>query len=257
MAGLAIRREMGRELPKAAPTRSNSLERRVEPWGRRGARGIRVEKQHRETTMKRIFIVLLALILFEGRSLAQATAQSSIRIAPGTVISAVLLKGIDARKAKVSDKIEAQIVVDLSANGSIVIPKGSKIVGHVTEAQGISKDPKNSRVGIVFDTVSMKDRGDVIILAVIQAIGPAGPTPNFSTKAGFPMAGSVGPPRSGGWGQASDKFGGSLDPSSQGVVGLKGLELSRSGAASVVSSSSENVRLESGTQLILRTEETL
>jgi hypothetical protein len=45
-----------------------------------------------------------------------------------------------------------------------------------------------------------------------------------------------------------------LGPTSQGVVGIKGLSLSSSPQASVVSSNTENVHLDSGTQLILRTE---
>ena len=49
----------------------------------------------------------------------------------------------------------------------------------------------------------------------------------------------------------------SLDEKSQGIVGLKGLSLNRSGQVSVVSSRKDNIRLEGGTQLILRIEESL
>ena len=43
-----------------------------------------------------------------------------------------------------------------------------------------------------------------------------------------------------------------LGPTSHGVVGMKGFLLTASVQASVVSSSTDNVHLESGTQLILR-----
>jgi hypothetical protein len=208
-------------------------------------------------TMKRIFVVTLALILFEGISLAQvAPPQSSSGIAPGTLISAELSKPVDVKKARVGDKVEARSVVDVLSNGQVLVPKGSKIIGHVSGDKPRTKDSQDSTVGIVFDTLSIKGR-ELTIQATIQAIGPALLVPNYSTRTGFPIAGKNGPTATGGWGEASDKPGSSLDPSSHGIVGLEGLSLGRSGPASVVSSSGENVHLESGTQLILRIEESL
>ena len=45
-----------------------------------------------------------------------------------------------------------------------------------------------------------------------------------------------------------------LAPTSQGVVGMKGISLNSTGQGSVVSSANENVHLDNGTQLILRTQ---
>jgi hypothetical protein len=204
--------------------------------------------------MKRIFFMPLALMLFEGMSLAQATpAQASIRIAPGTIIFAELSKSVDAKKVKVGDKIEAKTAVDLLSNGQVIIPRGSKIVGRVTDAKKRGKDSKESMVGIVFDRMAMKDGGELAIQAAVQAIGrPAEKASNYSPMAGGPIGSSGGAMPSGVAGQPSDSAGSSLNSSSQGVVGLRGLSLGSSGQASVVSSSNANVYLESETQLILR-----
>jgi hypothetical protein len=43
-----------------------------------------------------------------------------------------------------------------------------------------------------------------------------------------------------------------LSPTSKGVVGIKGLSLDTSGPAAVLSSTTGNVHLDNGTQLILR-----
>jgi hypothetical protein len=204
-----------------------------------------------------MLVATLAFIFFGGIGLGQiALAQSSTRIAPGTVIIAELSKGIDAKKAKAGDKIEARIGADVLSNGQVLIPKGAKVIGHVSESKAHGKDSKDSMLGLVFDTVATKD-GELTILASIQAIGPVDEALNYSTRTGFPIGAQTGPPPKGGWGQASDNPGISLDPSSKGIVGLKGLSLSRSGPASVVTSSDETVHLDSGTQLILRTEESL
>ena len=207
--------------------------------------------------MKRILVVTLALTLLQGISRAQATPpQSSNGIAPGSTISAELVKSIDVRKVKAGDKIEAKVVVPLLANGQVLIPKGSRIIGHVTEAKPRNKDPKSSTLGIVFDTLSTKD-GEVIIQAAIQAIGPVEPASINGVRSGFPVGTSPEQPPTGVAGQPADNSGLFLEPNSKGIVGLKGLSLSRSGQNSVVTSSDENVRLEGGTQLILRIEESL
>src|SRR5450755_1828943 len=110
-------------------------------------------------TMKPIFVVILALTLFQGISLAQvAPPQSSSGIAPGTLISAELSKPVDVKKAKVGDKVEARSVVDVLSNGQVLIPKGSKIIGHVSGDKPRSRDSQDSTVGIVFDTLSIKGR---------------------------------------------------------------------------------------------------
>jgi hypothetical protein len=206
--------------------------------------------------MKQIFVVTLALILLASISLAQvAPPQTSSGIPPGTLISAELSKAVDGKRAKAGDKVEAKTVADVIANSQLLIPKGTKITGHITSAKARNRDSQDSTVGMVFDTLSTKS-GEVIIQTAIQAIGPVQPPPNYGVRSGFPIAGKTGPTPSGGWGEPPATVP-ALDASSKGIVGMNGLALSRSGQASVVSSSNETVHLEIGTQLILRIEESL
>ncbi len=204
--------------------------------------------------MKRILIVTLALILFEGLFLIQdAPVQAATRITPGTIIPAELSKSVDAKKAKAGDKIEAKTVVDLLSNGQVLIPKGSKILGHVTDSKARSKDSKDSMVGIVFDSLSLKDGSELTIQAVVQAIGrPVDQTSSSASTSGGPIGSSGKSMPSSVSGRPPDSSGNSLDSNSQGIVGLKGLSLDSSGEASVISSSSENVHLDGGSQLTLR-----
>jgi hypothetical protein len=203
--------------------------------------------------MNRKSIVMLALIIVGSLCLNETTpAKAATRILPGTIIPAELSKTIDAKKVKAGDKIEIRIVVDLLSEGQVVVPKDSKILGHISEVKARSKDSKDSMIGIVVDTLSTKEGGELAIQAVVQAIGrPVEQSSNYSSMAGGPIGSSGGSRPSGSSGQPSSS-GGSLDPRSQGVVGLKDLSLSTSEQGSVISSSHENVRLESGTQLMLR-----
>jgi hypothetical protein len=200
-----------------------------------------------------MYVAALALSLFGACLGTAATAFAATRITPGTLIAAQLSKSMDAKKAKTGDKFEAKTVVDLLSNGEAVIPKGSKITGHITEVKARNKDSKDSMIGIAFDSVSMKDGTELAIQATIQAIGRAPETGGSSySSEGGPIGTSGASMPSGTSGSSSGSSGSSLGANSQGVVGIRNLSLSASGQASVVSSSSENVHLDSGTQMILR-----
>jgi hypothetical protein len=209
-------------------------------------------QKKRGLNMNRIFVVLLALII-SGLSLNQTVpAEAATRILPGTLIPAELSKAIDAKKVKAGDKIEAKIVVDLLSEGQVLIPKDSKILGHISDVKTRSKDSKDSMIGIVFDTLSTKDGGELAIQSAIQAIGrPVEQGSNYSPMTGGPIGSSGASLPSGAAGSATSS-GSRLNSTSQGAVGMKDLSLSTSGQASVISSSKENVKLEGGTQLILR-----
>src|SRR6266576_1787518 len=207
----------------------------------------------------------------------------------GVVIPTQLSKSVDAKKAKPGDKVEAKTTMDLLSHGQVVIPRDTKVIGHVTEAKPHSKESPESSVGLSFDRISLKDGRELPMRSSVQAIGrslnsfaspgadTAGAAPGGMPSSGAPdthgsMGGTSGgssrpsgsggsypssnPPQtpSGASPSAAGSPGAVLDPHSQGVIGIKGLQLNSSGQASVVSSDSNNVHLDSGTQLVLRTE---
>ncbi len=205
------------------------------------------------------------------------------QIPAGVVIPAELSKSVDAKKAKPGDKVEAKTTMDLLSHGQVVIPRDTKVIGHVTAAKPHSKESPDSNVALAFDRISLKDGRDVPVKASVQAIGRSlnAQSASVGETAGAPSAGmpSSGAPDSRGTMGGSSRPSGAgsypsnapsqmpsgttgtgtptgvaLDPHSQGVIGMKGLALNSSGEASVISSTSNNVHLDSGTQLVLRTE---
>ena len=215
---------------------------------------------------------------------ASQPASGTPRIAPGSVIPVQLTKSVDAKKAKTGDEIEAKVTQDLKAgNGEVIVPKDTKVVGHVTEAQARTKEQKNSQVGIAFDHAVMKNGGDVALPMSIQAIiappnlnsdnnNAGGEQPTSGPYGGRASSGNSGG-RSSGAGvpsQAPNPAAGGDYPSSgqtgtnarqpitgntQGVVGIADLKLSaaaNTAQGSVISSEKNNVKLESGTLMLLR-----
>src|SRR5207302_10767508 len=91
----------------------------------------------------------------------QGQAAATPRIAPGSVIPVQLTKTIDAKKAKPGDEVVAKVTMDLKSNsGEVVLPKDTKVMGHVTGAQARSKEQKESQIAIAFDHAVLKS-GDV------------------------------------------------------------------------------------------------
>ncbi len=221
---------------------------------------------------------------------AQAQSQQSVQ--------AVLTKSIDAKKAKPGDKVEAKTTSAAKGGGNVDLPKGTKLIGHVTEAKTRAKGTEDSSLGIAFDNAVLKNGQQVPFHALIRGVTAPQTTPpssdmgiDSSTSAGIspnrsggPMSGNPGPLSGVGstvggvTNTAGSAVGGvsssvgttagnvgstvgnttnaSLGANSGGVVGLPGVSLNAQGSnqanGSVLISNSQNVKLDSGTTMLLQ-----
>jgi hypothetical protein len=78
-----------------------------------------------------------------------------------------------------------------------VIPKGSKITGHVTEAQAYVASSDNGRVTLQFDQAEIKNGQNMPIKSAIQTVTPAGTDADASASA-LPSGGVPSPSNSSG-----------------------------------------------------------
>ena len=212
---------------------------------------------------------------------ASPQAGAPTRIAPGSVIPVALTKTIDAKKAKTGDEVVAKVTQDMkSTNGEVLVPKDTKVVGHVTEAQPHSKEQKESQVGIAFDRAVMKNGSEMQMPMSIQAIigqqndqnnGGSGsseaaapsrganPGTTGGTRSGMASSTPAPTPSPGadipGNAPAAKTTRPQITSQTQGVVGISNLTLSppatNSANGSIVSSEKNNVKLESGTMMLL------
>ena len=226
-----------------------------------------------------------------------AAASSNSSIAAGTTMNAVLTKPIDSRKAKEGDEVTAKTTSTLKAEGERPIPKGTKLIGHVTKASARAKGDSESSLGIVFDRAEVAKGREVPVHAVVQALAAtsttstmamneepvnsapdrspsssnggglvggtvagAGKTVDNTVAAGGNVAQQVGAAGGSAVGSASgtvrNTAGATLTSSSQGVIGLPGYALDATAATatqgSIITSAGKNVKLDSGTQMVLR-----
>ena len=100
--------------------------------------------------------------------------QANASLASGTAFNAALSSPIDSKKCKPGDPVNARTTEAAKSEGKTVIPKGSKLVGHVTEASARAKGESESSLGIVFDKAILKNGQEIPLDNVtIQAIASA------------------------------------------------------------------------------------
>lgn len=211
---------------------------------------------------------------------------------PGNSVAVVatINKDWSAKKLKIGDKVEAQVIQDVLANGKIAIPRNSKFVGHVTNVEALTKNEGESRLAVSFDQGELKKGGILKFQGVIEALGPplpdsfldsamASSSPYSPGATGHPVIGSMGQSnrptevidstRNSGAQAIQERRrsmddavktgtvapqvsrNGALSASNRGVLGLSGLFLSHSGGISTIISIRKNVELRSGSQIVL------
>src|SRR5260221_6983664 len=106
-------------------------------------------------------------------SRAVQTNGSNATIADGTAINAALSAPVDSKKAKTGDEVTARTTEAVKAQGKTVVPKGAKLVGHVTRASARSRGDAESALGIALDKAILKNGQEVGLNGSIQALASA------------------------------------------------------------------------------------
>ena len=247
--------------------------------------------------MKSAKLAIFLSTLFAAGAMAQSpasseTTNSEVSIAGGTAINAELDTSIDSKKAKSGEPVMAHTTEAMkAADNREIMPKGTKLMGHVTQAASRSNGGTETKVAIQFDKAKLKD-GQEVPLAnfTIQALAAPSSAPssiandNDRMTAPSNTAGSNNPSMSGSRGTRPDaapstradttpstqtypnaesngtsgaqpNAAGPLPFGAHGVYGLQGVRLATAGAGntegSVIMSDGKNLHLDKGTRLLL------
>lgn len=224
-----------------------------------------------------------------GSGSSSATTNASA-LSAGTSIEGQLQNSLDVRKAKVGDPVFLKTTRAVRQNGETIVPKGSNLVGRVTEVQQKAKGNSASQLGIVFDRIEAGKMTMPITASImsITNIHAASSASDFDTDL---MGSSSGSARtssgtSGGGsggsllGGATGAVGGVVNTATQTVGGvadtaahtagaatqtvgrtLNGIQISQSVSGSVqgsstLSSQDKNIHLEKGVTFLLQVNST-
>jgi hypothetical protein len=223
----------------------------------------------------------------------QGGADQGLKFEFGATLNVVLSDTVDARKSKPGDTVKAKVAEDLRAAGEVVIPRGARLSGHVTQAQAAGQGGGGALLAMTFERAELKDGRQIPLHAAFYALaapeGAQSDSGGSSSGGGFNSGGFGGGAASGGSivssaGHAATDDGSALGPgapdrselkpsagavgginskgllyaSSRGVFGLEDLRLqpgtTPGGASTVILSTGRSVHLASGTRMLVSIE---
>jgi hypothetical protein len=229
----------------------------------------------------------------------------------GAATNAVLSGSLDAKKAKPGDPVTAKTTEPTSTPDHGNLPKGTRLLGHVTEAKAAGSGEGQSVLAFTFDRAVLKDGREVPIHSTVRALaaadgavsssgsesmsgggarsamgngagglgGTSSAVGGLGATAGGALggaAGGAGRVTGGAAGSMGSTLGassralkggadavggldarGMLSSESHGVFGMKDVNLSQQaagGSSAMITSASRNIRLESGTRILMSVE---
>ena len=94
----------------------------------------------------------------------------------GTNINAQLQKTLDVNKTQVGDEIIFKTTQSIKQNGQVAVPRGSTLVGRVTEIQRRTKENAMSRISMVFERIQGKELSMPLNATIISITNAAAQT---------------------------------------------------------------------------------
>jgi hypothetical protein len=201
----------------------------------------------------------LAVTLFVGLAVSLSTAawtdggqSAATTTASGGhgTFSVELAKPLDSKKLKDGDEVQAKLTGSITLPSGAAVPRGTMLIGHVTEAKARSKNDSESALGISFDKIVLSKGENLPIKGVLQAVAP-NPNAAVSTGQGEVNYGaSLNMETTNNGGNAPSSGHPAvplLSDQSTGVLGFKNMELKDG----VLTSTGKEIKLDSGTRFML------
>jgi hypothetical protein len=101
----------------------------------------------------------------------QASAVPQTPTAPMSPVNGEFVSKLDSKTAKTGDSVVIQTKTSVKTADGTEIPKGSKLVGHVTGVQP-SGAGQNAQMALQFDRIELKGGQSVVIRSEIQSLAP-------------------------------------------------------------------------------------
>lgn len=87
-------------------------------------------------------------------------------------VTGVLEGKLDSKSAKAGEPVVLKTTKKMKTADGFVIPRGSRLIGHVTEVQAHTRGHEQSSMGIDFDRAQLKNGQSFTIHSVIESVGP-------------------------------------------------------------------------------------
>jgi hypothetical protein len=120
---------------------------------------------------------------------------STAKAAESSSVSGELESKLDAKTAKVGETVVLKTTQKVTTADGTVIPKGTRLIGHVTEAQAHDSAHTDSQLGMAFDRAELRSGQSLSIHSTIESVNPR---PDFTALGSMAGNDSFGTPMGGG-----------------------------------------------------------
>lgn len=129
--------------------------------------------------MRRTLFWTGMILMLSSAAFAQterARPAQAVMLDSGTRIDGQLQSTVDVRRARVGDQVVLKTTKDIKQNGKTLVPKGSQLIGKVTEARQRTKQNAASRLGLVFDRIQGGNLSAPISASIVNVTNAAAST---------------------------------------------------------------------------------
>ncbi len=169
--------------------------------------------------------IATALFALAGRGLAMGQSQP-VQLMSGT---AELVHSIDSQSATQGQAVSAKLTETIETPQGVKLPHGTELLGHVAEVQA-SHDKSPAKLALTFDKAQLKDGKQLPIKATLLEVAPPGQLAGVPQKVG------------------SD---GAFNQEAGEISGVSMHSSVRAEDSGTLMSKDGNIRLETGTQLVI------
>jgi hypothetical protein len=143
-----------------------------------------------------------------------APGEGSASLRAGTRIATQLESTVDARTAKPGDDVTARVTKNVKQDGQVVVHKGDRLIGHITDVQVDQSAEGGSRMAITFDRLTSGEATSQLNTVVTSMSSAGGLVNGQESLMSEPMPTAVG-----GGGGGTVRSGGSMLGSAVGSLG--------------------------------------
>jgi hypothetical protein len=98
---------------------------------------------------------------FEARPVAREPQFEEVVLPASSVLGLQVETPLSSERTRIEDRVDARVTRDVTAEGRVAIPSGSRVVGSVTLVERGGKMKERARLGVRFHTLVLADGREV------------------------------------------------------------------------------------------------
>jgi hypothetical protein len=118
-----------------------------------------------------VLMIIPAVFIVTPALFAQAQAAPAVQPS-SPEIHAVLEKIVHPKKVKVGDEVLAHMTEPTKLKDGTELPKGTKVIGKVTEVKMKADKEGPSKLGLLFDKAQLKDGKEIPVTMALVSVAP-------------------------------------------------------------------------------------